>query len=76
MIELIKTVENAKPSSEDEEIVRKCIFINLELKSMQKTFLKIIATHENDFIKEEVCISAINLLKSRTNYENDITRVR
>ena len=76
MIQLIKTVEKATPSSEDEEIVRKCIFNNLELKTMQKTILKIIATLENDFIKEEVCISTINLLKSRTNYENDITRVR
>ena len=76
MIDLIKTVENAKPSSQDEEIVRNCIFSNSELKPMQKTFLYIIATLENDFLKEEVCKSAINLLKSRINYENDIERVR
>ena len=76
MIHLIKTVEKAKPSSQDEEIVRNCLFSNLELKSMQNTFLKIIATLENDFLKEEVCKSAISLLKSRINYENDMERVR
>ena len=76
MIHLIETVNNAKPSSQDEEIVRNCLFSNLELKSMQNTFLKIIATLENDFLKEEVCKSAISLLKSRINYKNDMERVR
>ena len=76
MNNLVNTVDNAKPSSEDSEIVRKHILVNSELKPMQTVFLNIIATLEYDFIKEEVCISSINLLKSRTNYENDISRVR
>ena len=76
MNNLIKTVDNAKPSPEDGEIVRKHILVNSELKSMQIIFLNIIATLENDFMKEEVCCSIISLLKSRSNYDNDINRVR
>ena len=63
-------------SSENKALVLKCLHAHEDLKPLCKKLLDIIALLEDLFIKEDVILSALSLLRSRAQYDLDITRVR
>ena len=63
-------------SSENRALVLKCLLSHEDLKPLTKNLIEIIALLEDDFIKEDVILCAISLLRSRAQYDQDISRVR
>ena len=71
-----KTVTNGTVNLSDDEIVTKCLTNFKKLRSLKQNFIDVIATLEDHFTKEEICLSMLSLLNSRISYERFMRKIR
>ena len=63
-------------TSSDEEIVSNCLTQYKKLSPLKTYLIETIATLEDKFIREVVCLSALSLLRSRSCYERFMKKIR
>ena len=69
-----KTIDPMKSS--DDEIVSKCLTNYKKLNPLKDNLIALIATLEDRFIREVICLAALSLLRSRACYEQFMKKIR